>query len=211
MFGVEEYCSWGTGHAVCLWTTPTAATDTTAGRLPPGRLGRRGRRDPGERVAQTYAGVSPSWLLDWLDVDRGGDGRQQRAGVGVSWGLEDLLGRRELDNLTQIHDRDAGAHLPDHGQVVGDEDVGEANPLLQIAKEVEDLGPHGHVERRDRFVEHNQSGIVGDGAGDGDPLSLTAGELVRKLQCGARIESNEREQLRDPRLASRRDRDIRGR
>jgi hypothetical protein len=43
-----------------------------------------------------------------------------------------LLG--DLDDLAQIHDRDAVADVLDHREVVGDEEVGEAELALQIAQ-----------------------------------------------------------------------------
>ena len=39
-----------------------------------------------------------------------------------------------------------------HRQIVGDEEVGEAEPLLQVLQQVDDLALDRHVERRDRLV-----------------------------------------------------------
>lgn len=60
---------------------------------------------------------------------------------------EELGGRGLLDNLAQIHDGDMVAYMPDHRQVVGDEDIGEAKLLLQVLQEIEDLSLNGHIER----------------------------------------------------------------
>ena len=44
--------------------------------------------------------------------------------------LEQLFRRRHLDDAAQVHDADARRHVPDHGQVVADEEIGqvEAGP-----------------------------------------------------------------------------------
>jgi len=49
---------------------------------------------------------------------------------------------------------------------------------LQILEQVDDLGLYGDVERRDRFVENDEIRLERQGAGDTDPLTLAAGELV---------------------------------
>ena len=36
-----------------------------------------------------------------------------------------LLGRRDLDDLAEVHHRDSVGDVADHGEVVGDEQVGE--------------------------------------------------------------------------------------
>ena len=64
------------------------------------------------------------------------------------------------------------------GEVVRDEHIGDAFFALQADQQVEDLAAHRDVERRHRFVEHDQVGPGGDGAGDGDALALAAGDLA---------------------------------
>ena len=114
-----------------------------------------------------------------------GHGRQQGLGVGVHRPLVQLLGRRDLDDLPQVHDRDPVRDVPDHAQVVGDEDVGQAQLVLQVVEQVDDLGPDGHVQGRDRLVGDDQPGIQGQGPGHADALALPAGELVRVQACRA--------------------------
>ena len=53
-------------------------------------------------------------------------GRQQRRRVRVAGAVVERLGVGDLDDLAEVHHRDAVADVPDDGQVVGDEDVGEA-------------------------------------------------------------------------------------
>ena len=49
----------------------------------------------------------------------------------------------------------------------------------QVNDQVEDLGPDGYIEGRDRFVEHQKPGSGRERAGDCNPLSFAAGELAR--------------------------------
>ena len=61
-----------------------------------------------------------------------GQRRQQRPGVGVPGPVEQLLGRCQLDDLAEVHHRDPVADVPHDRQVVGDEDVGQAELVLQV-------------------------------------------------------------------------------
>ncbi len=70
--------------------------------------------------------------------------------------------------------------MGDGREIVGDEEVGEPEPLLQIAQQVEDLGTDRDVERRDRLVQHHQPGRQDQRAGNGDALALAAREFVRE-------------------------------
>jgi hypothetical protein len=69
--------------------------------------------------------------------------------------------------------------VADHAEVVGDEDVGEAELLLQVLEQVDDLGLDRDVEGAHRLVGDDQLGFQRQRAGDPDPLPLPAGELVR--------------------------------
>ena len=58
----------------------------------------------------------------------------------------------DLDDPAEVHDRDPVAEELRGGQVVGDVDVAEAQLLLEVEHQLQDLGPHAHVEHRDRLV-----------------------------------------------------------
>jgi hypothetical protein len=49
---------------------------------------------------------------------------------------------------------------------------------LQIREQVQNPRLDRNIQRRRRFVEDEQLGFGGEGAGDADPLTLSAGELV---------------------------------
>ena len=105
-----------------------------------------------------------------------------RAAPGYRDGPDRRRARRvaaELDDAAEIHDGDAVADVLDHGEIVRDEEVGEAEPRLEVDQQVEDLRLDRDVERRDRLVGDDQLRLERERARDADALALAAGELVR--------------------------------
>src|SRR6266508_6015651 len=92
--------------------------------------------------------------------------------------------------------------MPDHRQIVSDEQVGEFELLPQVLQKINDLCLNGHVQRRDWFVEDQELRVYLQRAGDTDPLALSAAELMRVSCSEVGLERNAAEQLVDP-LASR--------
>src|ERR1700739_1369142 len=64
---------------------------------------------------------------------------KQSLGVGMLRRGEDLLPGRHLDDLAEIHDRDTVGHVLDNGQIVADEEQREAELLLQVLEQVDNL------------------------------------------------------------------------
>ncbi len=64
--------------------------------------------------------------------------------------------RGDLDDPSQVHHRDPGRNVPDDREIVGDEDVGQTEPMLQIHQQVDDLRLHRDVERGHRLVADDQ-------------------------------------------------------
>ena len=99
----------------------------------------------------------------------------------------------ELDDLAEIHHRDAVADVLDHREVVGDEEIGEPELALQVGQEVYYLRLHRDVESRDRLVADDQARVQGQRPGNTDALALAAREFVRKaverLGAQAHLES----------------------
>jgi hypothetical protein len=62
----------------------------------------------------------------------------------------------------------------DHPQIVGDEQKSETELLLQIEQHVQDLGLDRYVERRNRLVGDDESGVHRERAGNADTLALSA-------------------------------------
>jgi hypothetical protein len=75
---------------------------------------------------------------------------------------------------------DAVRHAGDGG-VVGDDDRGGADLVVDAGDDLEDELAGLVVERPGRLVAEQHLGPLDDGAGDGDALLLAAGELRRKV------------------------------
>ena len=81
---------------------------------------------------------------------------------------------------------------------MGDEQVRQAQALLQVHQQVEHLRLDRDVERRHRLVAEQQVRLQRQGAGDADPLALSARELVRIAVGHRRQQADQVEQLGDP-------------
>ena len=113
--------------------------------------------------------------------------------------LVDRLARPDLAELPEVHHPDPVADLLDEGEVVRDEQVGEAELAAELLEQVEHLRLDQHVERGDRLVADQQVGLERDGARDRDPLRLPARQLPRvPLGVPGRVEADQVEQLVDP-------------
>jgi hypothetical protein len=84
-----------------------------------------------------------------------------------------------LDDQSMVHDGDSMGDLSHDREVVRDEEIRETTLPLQGAEECEDLVLHRDIECGHRFVANHEVGLDGKRACDGDPLSLSAGELLR--------------------------------
>ena len=93
-----------------------------------------------------------------------GHGGQQGDGVRVVRVLVQRVPVGNLDDLAEVHDPDLVGDVADHGQVVGDEHVGEAQPVLQVFEQVDDLSLDRHVEGGHGLVEDDQLGVEGERA-----------------------------------------------
>ena len=109
-----------------------------------------------------------------------------------------------LDDLAEIHHRDAVGDVLDHGEIVRDEDVGELQPVLQVAQQVQDLRADRDVERGHRLVANDQLWFDRERAGDRDALALAAGKFVGIAPRGTRLKADQAQQLLDPLAAARR-------
>ncbi|OIQ78794.1 hypothetical protein GALL_394900 [mine drainage metagenome] len=88
--------------------------------------------------------------------------------------IEDLPPGRHLDDLAEIHDCDAVRHVLDDREIVADEEQREAELLLQVLQQVDDLRLDGDVEGRDRLVANDQFWLRRECPCDADTLALAA-------------------------------------
>src|SRR5206468_8593379 len=76
------------------------------------------------------------------------------------WVRKHLLYCPHFDDLADIHHRYAVADMPNHAEVVCDEQVSQIELFLQLAEEVEDLRLDRHIQRGHRFIANDQLGCT---------------------------------------------------
>src|SRR5215218_5379178 len=89
----------------------------------------------------------------------------------------------------------------DHGEVVGYEDVGEVELLLQVLQQVDDLRLDRDVQSRDWLVADDQARVESDGPCHPDPLPLSARKLVGVAIVVLGVQADHLEKLLHPPLA----------
>ena len=94
--------------------------------------------------------------------------------------MEQFFHRILLHDDAMLHDQDPVADLIDHVQVMADEKIGKVIFLLHIRQKMEDLSLNGNIQSTYRLIGDDQPGPGDDGGGDGNPLALAAGELIRQ-------------------------------
>src|SRR3546814_14975063 len=75
------------------------------------------------------------------------------------------------------------ADVPDHREIVADEDERQMELALQLHEQVDDLALDRDVERRDWLVADDQPRPQDHGAGDADPLGLRSAERRVGKEC----------------------------
>jgi len=107
------------------------------------------------------------------------------------------FGRTRLDDGAAIHHDQPRRDVVDDGKIVADQHVGDAVAVRELPQQVQHLRLYGDVERRDRLVGDDQLWPRDEGAGDGDALTLPAGELMRVFLAIAALEPDRFERLDD--------------
>ncbi len=85
--------------------------------------------------------------------------------------------------------------MANDGKIVRDEKIRQAELLLQIFEQIDDLRLNGDVERRDRLVANDEFRINGERACDADALALAAGKLVRITVGVIRLQPDQTQQF----------------
>ena len=104
------------------------------------------------------------------------DRAQEALGIGVARRVEDLPAGADLDDLAEVHYRDAIRHVPHHRQLVRDEQHGQPELVAQVLQQVQDLRLDRNVERRHRLIQHQEARPHGECPREADPLALPAAE-----------------------------------
>jgi len=148
-----------------------------------------GTFQPGNRAARRK--TAAGWkIADARDV--AGNGREavgvaaqfrhgihQRAGVGMQRSAQEFARGRQLDDLPGIHHGHAVGHVADDAEVVRDEQNRHAEPLLQLAQQIQNLRLDCHIERGGRFVGDEQFRFARQRHRDHHALLHATGHLER--------------------------------
>ena len=94
---------------------------------------------------------------------------------------EKLGNRRRLDHFAGVHHGHAVCDACHHTQVVGDEDHGGAELLLQFTNQPQNLRLNGHIQRRGGFIGNDEIRSAHQRHGNHHALAQPARELVRVL------------------------------
>src|SRR5262249_18304092 len=84
------------------------------------------------------------------------------------------------------HDSDPVTDMTHHHEVVGDEQIAEAELLTQLYEEVQNLRLDGHVERGDGFIGDDDFRLDGEGTSNADALALSSTERLGQFMTLAR-------------------------
>src|SRR5690606_14699832 len=144
---------------------------------------------------EASSGLVPRPALHSFTYCRGGRssaarGDQLTAIGGGGLSAPQALDRQLLHQAAGLHHRDPAAEMGDHGQIVADQQVGEATFLPQAGQEVQDFRLHRDVQCGGRFVEQQHPWFEDERPGDGDALSLATRKLVGKAEAEGGIQSD---------------------
>ena len=103
-----------------------------------------------------------------------------------------------LHDDAKIHNGHPGREIPHGRQIVGNEQIGEAEAVAQFLQQQDCARSQRHVEGRGRLVKHDEARIGGDRPGNVDALALSAREFMGISIAEAAAEVDFLEQLVDP-------------
>jgi len=101
----------------------------------------------------------------------------------------------QLHNIAGIHDGDAVGYVAHHSQVMGDKQICQPEPGLQVLHQVHHLGPDGHIQGTHRLICHNELGFQSQGPGNAHPLALAPAEGVGIAGAGIRRQAHQFQKL----------------
>src|SRR5438552_17575368 len=78
-----------------------------------------------------------------------------------------------------------------------DEEIRQVELPLTGLRQLDELGLDRNVQRRDRFVAHDERRVHGERPSDADALSLATRELMRVPVCEVGVQADKAKQLLD--------------
>ena len=92
---------------------------------------------------------------------------------------KDLLRLSDLHDFSKIHDCDPITDIIDRTEPVSDKKQCQMQLLLQALQQIQDLRLNRHVQSGYRLITDDKFRIQGKSLCDPDPLTLSAGKLMR--------------------------------
>ena len=111
-------------------------------------------RRPGRAGHIPFQDDAPAFPFHQRDRDR--HCREQRSRIEVERLRVELFLGGQLHDIAQVHDRDPIRDVPYYRQVVGDEQVGQVEPILQLLQEVDYLLLDRYIQSRDGLFGNNK-------------------------------------------------------
>ena len=111
--------------------------------------------------------------------------------------MEDLVGRADLLDLAFVHHQHAVGQFEGLFLVVGHENAGQMDFVVQAAEPLPEFLPDLGVQRAERLVQQQHFRLDGQRAGQGHALPLSAGKLMR-IAVGHAIQLHEFQQPHRP-------------
>ena len=105
----------------------------------------------------------------------------------MAWRGNQRACRSAFHDAAEIHHRDALREMRHDRDVVGNEQIGEAEFSPQTLQQRQDLRLHRDVECGDRLVADHERRLGDQRASNTDALALPAGELMRVAISGALV------------------------
>lgn len=107
----------------------------------------------------------------------------QCPGIGMNRRAADLARWSEFHQPPEIHHGGSLAEMFDHGQVMGNEQVGQSPGLLQFLEKLNNLCLDADIQRAHRLVTDNHARFNCQGTGNANALALAAAELMGITVC----------------------------
>ena len=107
--------------------------------------------------------------------------------------VEDLVRRADLLDPALVHHQHAVGQFQGFVLVVGDEDAGQMDLVVQAAEPLPQFLPHPGVERAERLIQQQHFRLDGQRPGQRHALPLAAGKLVR-IAMGHALQLHELQQ-----------------
>ena len=101
----------------------------------------------------------------------------------------------DLHEISKIKHPDLITDLLDHLQLMADEQIGQPVFFLKILKHLDDLGLQGNIQCRNGLITDYKFRLYGKCSCNGNPLTLSAGKLMRILQKILLFKANHADQF----------------